>query len=145
MKKLLLLVALGVGVMPLAEARPRPPRRVVVVAPPRPVVVVRVSPWVVSYHPDPRPGYHWVPGHYDPYGRWVPGHWVPDAPRPGYLWVPGHWVNDQYVDGYWREELRPGFIWVDGYYDGAGAWIPGYWAPDAPPPPPAAPPVYHVY
>lgn len=21
----------------------------------------------------------------------------------------------------------PGYVWVDGYYDGYGAWVPGYW------------------
>ena len=25
--------------------------------------------------PAPYPGYHWVPGHYGPYGGWVRGHW----------------------------------------------------------------------
>ena len=27
--------------------------------------------------PPPTPGWHWVPGHYGPYGGWQPGHWVP--------------------------------------------------------------------
>jgi len=29
--------------------------------------------WAV--HPAPRPGAHWVPGHWAPQGRWIPGRW----------------------------------------------------------------------
>ena len=117
--------------------RPLPHRPVYV--PPRPVVVVRVNPWIPGYIPDQRPGWHWVDGHYDRYGRWLPGHWEPDDRRGGYVWVAGHWVGSYWVEGYWREDRRPGWIWMEGYYSEDNAWIPGYWAPEQavqPPPPP---------
>lgn len=127
-----------------AEARPHV--RVVV---PAPRVHVVISPWAYGYRPVPRPGWVWVDGHYADGGVWVPGYWMPSRPRPGYAWVPGHWEGDRYVDGYWRELNRPGFTWMDGYYDRAGRWHEGYWAPVGPPPPPAPPEppgnVYHDY
>lgn len=123
-----------------AEARPHHPHRHrPVYVPPRPVVVVRVNPWVPSYIPDHRPGWHWVAGHYNRFGRWQPGHWEPDEGRGGYVWVTGHWVGSYWVEGYWREEVRPGWVWLDGDYAEDGTWIPGYWAPEQtlrPPPPP---------
>lgn len=123
-----------------AEARPHHPHRHrPVYVPPRPVVVVRVNPWVPSYIPDHRPGWHWVAGHYNRFGRWQPGHWEPDEGRGGYVWVTGHWVGSYWVEGYWREEVRPGWVWLEGDYAEDGTWIPGYWAPEQtlrPPPPP---------
>jgi hypothetical protein len=132
------ILALYAGAMLATPAMAYPYRRVVWVPPPRPVVVVRVDPWDVRYHPDPRPGWHWVPGHYGPYGRWIPGYWEPDGKEAGYVWVPGHWVGPTYVEGYWRQTARSGWVWVDGQYDRGGNWIPGYWAPSGGAPPPGA-------
>ncbi|MDR5836290.1 hypothetical protein [Caballeronia sp. LZ034LL] len=47
----------------------------VVVAPPAPVVVAPPAPVVVAPAVVARPPYVWVPAHYGPYGRWIPGHW----------------------------------------------------------------------
>lgn len=123
--------------------RPAPHVRVVPVAP---AVRVVVSPWMFGYRPAPRTGWVWVDGYTTADGAYMPGYWAPATPRPGYDWVPGHWEGDRYVEGYWREAYRPGFTWVDGYYD-RGQWIDGYWAPLAPPPPEPPPPgaVHHDY
>jgi len=32
----------------------------------------------------PGPGYTWVDGYYDPYGRWINGYWAPPAVSFGY-------------------------------------------------------------
>lgn len=54
------------------HARPAPVR-VVVAAPP----VVSLGPVVVAWGtPPPPPAWIYVDGHYDYYGRWVPGHWA---------------------------------------------------------------------
>jgi len=139
-----LLAAAIVCIAPLsAEARPRhpgPPGPPPFYGPPNPHVVIRLDPWVVGYRPDPRPGWTWVPGHYDEQRNWIPGYWAPLDDRPGMVWVPGHWEGPAYVEGQWREAARPGWAWVDGYYDG-GRWVDGHWeAAVAPPPPPLAPP-----
>ena len=91
---------------------------------------VVVDPWSPAYRPPARPGFTWIAGHYDAWGRWIPGHWLPVAARPGYVWVPGYWSGPTYVDGYWRPAYRAGYVWVDGRYDG-GHWNGGYWAPNA--------------
>lgn len=149
MRYTLIAILLGLATVPsIAEARPhRPPPawRVVV---PAPRVRVYVGPWAVGYAPAPRPGWVWVPGHYDAASRWMPGHWRPAVTRPGWAWVAGYWVGDEYVDGYWREQARPGSVWVDGYYNDDGQWVAGYWAPanssdarrDAAPQAPSEPP-----
>ncbi len=31
---------------------------------------------VIERPPPPRPAAHWIPGHYNWHGFWVPGHWV---------------------------------------------------------------------
>jgi hypothetical protein len=53
-----------------------PPPPVYPVAPPE-----SVAPVYVPARPYVEPGIpvrvrHWVPAHYDAYGRWIPGHWV---------------------------------------------------------------------
>ncbi|MFZ5479905.1 MAG: hypothetical protein ACOZNI_24285 [Myxococcota bacterium] len=71
----------------------------VVVAPP--AVRIVVSPWHPDYRPDPRPGWVWMPGHWE--GRdWVAGRWVPEHHRAGYVWVDGYWSGHHWVDGYWQ-------------------------------------------
>jgi hypothetical protein len=37
---------------------------------------VVLSGCVVAPPPRPGPAAHFVPGHYNPYGQWIPGHWV---------------------------------------------------------------------
>lgn len=64
--------------------------------PPREVVVVHA-----------RPGYAWVPGHYQWRGKryhWKKGYWA-KPPRRGAAWVPGYWTP-----------RRGGHIWISGYW-----------------------------
>jgi hypothetical protein len=37
---------------------------------------VVLSGCVVAPPPRPGPAAHFIPGHYNPYGQWIPGHWV---------------------------------------------------------------------
>lgn len=99
MKTLFVLTALGLGlalggcavydtpggqlVGPITAAPVVPPPTVVTAAPPAPVVVAPPAPVVVA-PPAPvvvappvvaQAPYRWVPAHYGPYGRWIPGHW----------------------------------------------------------------------
>ena len=77
------------------------PRVYVTVAPPAPIVEVRVTApsgrhvWVDGYHRWDGRGYVWVPGRWD----------LP--PRAGHVWVPGHWAHHRvhghyWVEGHWR-------------------------------------------
>ena len=50
--------------------------------------------------PNPRPGYNWAPGYWQPYGsrhNWVAGHWVA---QPGYVYREPGWREP---DGRWAE------------------------------------------
>src|SRR5438128_1027893 len=43
--------------------------------------------------PTPRPGYVWIPGHWDwidASHTWMPGHWEPE--RSGFRWLAHRWV-----------------------------------------------------
>lgn len=75
----------------VASTPPPPPRRVVVV--------------------DRRPGYVWVPGHWQRYDSdwvWRSGYWT--RARPGYDYVPGYWVQRAgryyWVEPRWRRVSR---------------------------------------
>ena len=58
--------------------------------------------------PPPRHGYVWHPGYQRWDGHayvWTPGEYVV-APRPGAHWVPGHWSHRRggwvWIEGHWR-------------------------------------------
>ncbi len=52
----------------------------------------------------PGPGYMWVDGYYDYFGRdyrWRPGYWA-RRPHPRAVWVAPRYNRGFYVSGYWR-------------------------------------------
>ena len=75
--------------------------------------------------------WEWVEGYYLEDGTFVQGHWRPtgDPPQAGYTWEPGFWDGDQYVDGFWRPEMRSSYTWVSAFYDEEGVYQSGYWLP----------------
>ena len=76
-----------------------------------------------------RPGYCWVPAHYEYVTRrvWHPGHWEEEYIQPVYArrTVNGTEVVILVREGYYEE------YWVEGYYEHVRerAWIAGYWRP----------------
>jgi hypothetical protein len=74
-------------------------------------------------HVAPRPGFEWIPGHWDWRGHkyeWTGGHW--EKEHAGQHWHPGHW-----------DHAAQGWVWTEGVWGAGGAEVP-------PPPPPGAPP-----
>ncbi|MDR5759235.1 hypothetical protein [Caballeronia sp. LZ035] len=71
------LPAAPVVASPVADAAVTPAQTapVVAAAPPAPVVVAPPAPVVVAPPVVAQSPYVWVPAHYGPYGRWIPGHW----------------------------------------------------------------------
>jgi hypothetical protein len=59
------------------------------------------NPGYVAYRPPmPGPGYLWVDGYYDGYGRWFNGYWaVP--PYAGAYWVAPRVYGGRWSAGYW--------------------------------------------
>jgi len=73
--------------------------------------------YVAPYAPPcPGPGYVWIDGYRDPYGRWYKGYWAMPpyagaywvAPRyMGQHWHPGHWYGPRRDrDHHWRDRNR---------------------------------------
>jgi hypothetical protein len=58
-------------------------------------------PAVVAYRPPcPGPGYVWINGYYDGYGRWFDGYWAM-PPYGGAYWVAPRFDSGRYYSGYW--------------------------------------------
>jgi hypothetical protein len=56
---------------------------------------------VVAYRPPcPGPGYVWIAGYYDGYGRWFDGYWTL-PPYTGAYWVAPRLFGGRFVAGYW--------------------------------------------
>jgi hypothetical protein len=65
--------------------------------PPAPVAVH-------AYRPvTPGPGYVWVDGYHDAWGRWVAGYWAL-PPYPGAYWVAPRFTGGRFAGGYWGGE-----------------------------------------
>ena len=99
-----------------------------------------VNPWIELWEPPPRPGWVWVPGHWE-HGLWFPGQWrpvgTPPAPPVGaWVWVPGWWMGNVYFEGYWRVDRRNDgdWVWVEGARLADGRYVWGHWAPASPAP-----------
>lgn len=108
MKKTLLVTALLAATLGTASipSSARPYGVLVDVAPPAPRV---------ERMPEPRRGYHWVPGYWNWAGHrhtWVAGNWVRE--RRGYVYAEPKWAQR---DGRW--ELHRG-RWARGDRDGDG-------------------------
>jgi hypothetical protein len=112
MKKLLLTGLLLVSSAPIFAQRggfyiggswsSGPPAPVRVYAPPPPPPVYGYG--YVSRPRMPGPGYVWVDGYYDYYGRgyaWRPGYWA-RRPHPRAMWVGPRYNRGVYIRGYWR-------------------------------------------
>jgi len=85
---------------------------------------------VISHRPPAhRPGYCWVPGHYEWVTRrvWIPGYWEEEYIPPVYerRFVNGSEVVVLVRAGYYQQ------YWVDGYYEHIRerVWVEGYWRP----------------
>lgn len=82
------------------------------------------------YRTDEREDWVWIEGYYLDDGTHVRGYWQPSGDAPeGYTWEPGFWDGEEYVDGFWRPELRAGYLWVSAFYDTDGIFHSGYWLP----------------
>jgi hypothetical protein len=56
---------------------------------------------VVAYRPvAPGPGYIWVDGYRDGYGRWFNGYWA-QPPYAGAYWVAPRYDGGRFYAGYW--------------------------------------------
>jgi hypothetical protein len=56
---------------------------------------------VVAYRPAcPGPGYVWISGYHDGYGRWFDGYWTM-PPYVGAYWVAPRLMGGRFVAGYW--------------------------------------------
>jgi len=56
---------------------------------------------VPAYRPvAPGPGYVWVDGYHDAWGRWVAGYWAM-PPYAGAYWVAPQFSGGRFVAGYW--------------------------------------------
>ena|SRR5579862_7724544 len=61
---------------------------------------------VPAYRPvAPGPGYVWVDGYHDAWGRWVDGYWAL-PPYAGAYWVAPRFTGGRFVAGYWGGERR---------------------------------------
>lgn len=79
---------------------------------------------------DARDGWIWQDGYYLSDGTYVSGHWEPAGPGPeGYTWEAGYFDGEEWVEGFWRPELRAGYTWVSAYFDESGIYHGGYWMP----------------
>jgi hypothetical protein len=59
------------------------------------------APVAVAYRPPcPGPGYVWVDGYRDGYGRWFAGYWA-SPPYAGAYWVAPRYYGGRFVAGYW--------------------------------------------
>jgi hypothetical protein len=61
---------------------------------PAPVVVAGYRP------PCPGPGYVWIDGYYDNYGRWFEGYWAA-PPYEGAYWIAPRYYGGHFYSGYW--------------------------------------------
>jgi hypothetical protein len=71
-------------------------------------------------------GYMWEPGFWD--GEvWVEGFWRPEF-RMDFAWVSAHFDGDGiYHSGYWAPlNEAAGYEWIPGWFDG-NQWVEGYW------------------
>ena len=50
--------------------------------------------------PCPGPGYAWIDGYYDGYGRWADGYWA-QPPYTGAYWVAPRVYGGRWFAGYW--------------------------------------------
>jgi hypothetical protein len=85
---------------------------------------------VISHRPPThRPGYCWVPAHYEWVTRrlWIPGRWEEEYIPPVYerRFVNGNEVVVMVREGYYEQ------YWVEGYYEHIRerVWVAGYWRP----------------
>jgi len=71
-------------------------------------------------------GYVWEPGFFDG-ETWIDGFWRPEY-RSGYRWVSAYYDADSvYHGGYWMPlREQPGKVWIPGWFDGE-QWVQGYW------------------
>jgi hypothetical protein len=61
----------------------------------------RPAPVAVAYRPAcPGPGYVWVDGYRDGYGRWISGYWAL-PPYAGAYWVAPRSYGGHFYTGYW--------------------------------------------
>ena len=84
--------------------------------------------WNPRAVPVARPGYVWVPGHYDRYGYWNPGYYRPNEYRAGYVYEAGYWNGGVYIEGYWRPERVERQHWVPAHYTRYRGYVPGHWS-----------------
>lgn len=64
------------------------------------------APAAVAYRPvAPGPGYIWVDGYNDAWGRWVEGYWA-SPPYAGAYWVAPNFSGGRFIAGYWGGERR---------------------------------------
>lgn len=79
---------------------------------------------------DRGPGWTWVEGRWTGEGVYQWGHWEPVNRTPaGYVWEAGYWDGEDWVDGFWRPQLRNGYRWVSAAFDEDGVFEGGYWEP----------------
>jgi hypothetical protein len=56
---------------------------------------------VAAYRPPcPGPGYVWIDGYNDAYGRWYDGYWA-SPPYDGAYWVAPRYLGGRFYAGYW--------------------------------------------
>jgi hypothetical protein len=61
--------------------------------------------YVAPAPPCPGPGYVWIDGYRDGYGRWYDGYWAL-PPYGGAYWVAPRFTGGRYYDGYWDGPRR---------------------------------------
>ncbi|MEQ1565591.1 MAG: hypothetical protein ABMA64_08135 [Myxococcota bacterium] len=86
------------------------------------------DPWSPRAVAIARPGFVWIPGHFDAYGGWTPGFYRPIEARPGMVFEPGYWVAGTYHEGYWRPAYAQHQRWVPGHYNARRGWVAGHWS-----------------
>jgi hypothetical protein len=59
------------------------------------------APVAVAYRPPcPGPGYVWIDGYQDNYGRWFEGYWAA-PPYEGAYWIAPRYYGGHFYSGYW--------------------------------------------